>query len=315
MRAAVEALSESYRAGKTTLAPRLDKELLVAAYLAVRLPATHAANLAVGQWVEEAVAWRSGLESFQPDSLLDLGAGCGAASLALQSVWESIEVITAVEQIPAMARMGKQILPQAIWRMTRFEVVQDWPQHDVVVASYSMGEGRADSLFVEKAWAATGRLLILVEPGTMSGFAGIREAREKLIRLGASIVAPCPSSEACPMGNDDWCHFAARLNRSALHRRLKGGALGHEDEKFSYVAAWRGDLRPGLPRVLRHPLIQPGRIEAQVCEAPDRHKVVATKKNKAEFRRARKLGWGDVHAPLVDPDPELSARDDGETEA
>jgi ribosomal protein RSM22 (predicted rRNA methylase) len=315
MRAAVEALSESYRAGKTTLAPRLDEELLVAAYLAVRFPATHAANLAVGRWVGEAVAWRSELDSFAPESLLDLGAGCGAASLALLSVWESIEVVTAVEQIPGMVRMGKEILPDAIWRTARFEDAKEWPQHDVVVSSYAVGEGRGDSSFVEKAWAAAGQLLILVEPGTMSGFAGIREAREKLVGLGARIVAPCSSGAACPMGDEDWCHFAARLNRSALHRRLKGGALGHEDEKFSYVAAWRGELKPGLPRVLRHPLIQPGRIEAQVCEAPDRHKVVATKRNKAGFRRARKLGWGDVLAPLADDGAELSARDDGETEA
>jgi len=315
MKGAIESLSEAYRSGRSTVAPRLDDELLIAAYLAVRFPATYASNLLAGRAIDESIGLRVGDQEFEPESLLDLGAGCGAAALAALEVWPSIETVTAVEQLPAMVWMGKQILPNAIWRTAKFEEIAEHAAHDVVVCSYAYGEGRADTLLLEKAWKAAGRLLILIEPGTPRGFAGILEARGRLIELGASIVAPCPTHGACPAKDLDWCHFSARLNRSSLHRRLKGGTLGYEDEKFSYVAAWRGELNPGSPRVMRHPLIEPGRIAIEVCDAPDRHKIVATKRNKAAFRQARKIAWGDVLAPLDDAGPELSAGDDRLAEA
>ena len=310
MRAAIETLSEAYRAGRNTLAPRLDDQLLVAAYLAVRFPATYAANQSAGEAIAEAIATRSSLEDFAPESLLDLGAGCGAAALAATEQWPSIATVTAIEQMPAMVHVGKQVLPEAIWRTSKFEEIAELPVHDVVVCSYALGEGRSDTLLVEKAWKAAGQLLILIEPGTPRGFNWILGARTRLIELGASILAPCPTAAQCPAKDLDWCHFSARLNRSALHRRLKGGTLGYEDEKFSYVAAWRGDLAEGLPRVLRHPLIQPGRIETELCMAPERRRVVTTKRNKDGFKRARKLGWGDAFDVAPAPSPELSSSDD-----
>ena len=310
MRSAIETLSEAYRAGRNTMAPRLDDQLLVAAYLAVRFPATYAANLAAGEAIAEAITVRASGMEFQPESLLDLGAGCGAASLAATEQWPSLNVVTAIEQMPAMVHVGKQVLPEAIWRTSKFEEIPDLPIHDVVVCSYALGEGRSDSLLVEKAWKAAGQLLILIEPGTPRGFNWILAARKRLIELGASILAPCPSAADCPAKDLDWCHFSARLNRSALHRRLKGGTLGYEDEKFSYVAAWRGDLAEGLPRVLRHPLIQPGRIETELCLAPERRRVVTTKRNKDGFKRARKLGWGDAFDVAPTSGTELPPSDD-----
>ncbi len=310
MRSAIETLTEAYRAGRNTLAPRLDDQLLVAAYLAVRFPATYAANRSAGEAIAEAITTRTSTEDFAPESLLDLGAGCGAASLAATEQWPSLATVTAIEQMPAMVHIGKQVLASAIWRTSKFEEIPDFPVHDVVICSYALGEGRSDTFLVEKAWKAAGQLLILIEPGTPRGFNWILGARTRLIELGASILAPCPSAAQCPAKDLDWCHFSARLNRSALHRRLKGGTLGYEDEKFSYVAAWRGDLAEGLPRVLRHPLIQPGRIETELCVAPQRRRVVTTKRNKDGFKRARKLGWGDAFDVAPAAGPELSPSDD-----
>lgn len=314
MRTAIEALTEAYRSGRTTQDPRLDEELLVAAYLAVRFPATQAANLAADRWVAEAIQTRATEGAFHPESLLDLGAGCGAATLAAQTVWPGIQTITAIEPIPAMVRVGRQMVPEAMWRTARFEDQTSWAGHDIVLCSYAYGEARQDSGLLEKAWEAAGRLLILIEPGTPRGFSGILDARRRLIEMGASILAPCPSHESCPALEPDWCHFAARLNRTSLHRRLKGGSLGHEDEKFSYVAAWRGPLGPGLPRAIRHPLIHPGRIQIELCQAPKRVRIAVTKKNKDAFRLARKLGWGDVLATHSPAGTELSARDGAGTE-
>lgn len=311
VRVAIESLSEAYRSGKGTKWPRLDGEILVAAYLAVRFPATLAANRAVLRALRQSLQTRGVQPEFVPESLLDLGAGCGAAILAAQEAWPGLRGVTAIEQIPAMVKMGKQLLPEVAWRTSALEAMEELPMHDVVMFSYSIGEdsGRAAAILA-RAWKAAGSLLIVIEAGTPRGFATIDAARTQLIGLGASIAAPCSAAAACPARGVDWCHFAARLNRSAVHRRLKSGSLGYEDEKFSYVAAWRGELRTGAPRVIRHPLVQPGRIEVELCEAPLRGKVLTTKRSKGHFRQARKLAWGDEFILDADAGPELSAGDE-----
>lgn len=99
----------------------------------------------------------------------------------------------------------------------------------------------------------------------------------------------------------DWCHFAARVNRSALHRRLKDAELGHEDEKFSYVAAWRGFSGPrARNRVLRHPRQRKGMVSLTLCtphESVD--EVVVAKRHRELYRDARRVNWGDPWPPLA----------------
>ncbi len=289
---ACDKLSAAYRDSRDTPSARLDGEALVAAYLAVRFPATLAAATSAARAVSESIEARAGGQDFEPASLLDLGAGCGAGALALTEVWPKLDSITAVEQLPSMVKMGKQILPAATWTTCAVESVAELPPHDVVLLSYSLSE--AKGLPIERAWQAARQLLLIVEPGTPSGFKTILDARTRLIAAGASIVAPCPSQGACPAVAPDWCHFSARLNRSALHRRLKGGTLGYEDEKYSYLAAWRGPLAPGQLRVLRHPLIEPGRIQIEVCQPPAQGTLIATKRDKDRFRVFRKTRWGDT---------------------
>src|SRR5262249_16486448 len=131
-----------------------------------------------------------------------------------------------------------------------------FPPHDLVVLSYSLGElpHAAAEVLVRRAWRSTSHFMVVIEPGTPRGFATVHAARSLLIADGAYIVAPCPHRDACPMaGTRDWCHFAQRVERTTQHRRLKSGALGYEDEKFSYVIAARHDVRPAAARIVRHP--------------------------------------------------------------
>ena len=90
----------------------------------------------------------------------------------------------------------------------------------------------------------------------------------------------------------DWCHFAVRLERSAAHRRLKQGALGYEDEKFSYLAAGRAPVERPAARVVRHPLSRPGHIQLALCTARGLERRTVTKSQKEVYRRARKAEWG-----------------------
>jgi ribosomal protein RSM22 (predicted rRNA methylase) len=290
LREAVEQMSRVYREGLSTRSLRLDAKVMAAAYLAVRFPATRAACVAVAEAIGER------LPDFAPVSLLDLGAGCGASALGFTDVFGSLREITAMEQMAVMADYGRGMVPAATWRTVSYESVVDLPSHELVLFSYSLGENpeRVEAN-VKRAWAAAEKLLVVVEPGTMGGWGVVKRVRACLLEMGAELVAPCPSGAACPIAKDDWCHFSARLARTSLHRKLKGGELGYEDEKFSYLVASKGPVPArNAGRILRHPLIAPGRIQLDLCEAPGRGLTVVTKANQVFFRVARKAKWGDV---------------------
>ena len=95
------------------------------------------------------------------------------------------------------------------------------------------------------------------------------------------------------MTEEDWCHFTVRVQRTQLHRTLKGGEAPFEDEKYCYLAATRE--APGdacAARVLRHPQIAPGRIGVTVCEGGAIAGRTFTKKD-AQWKLVRKLSAGD----------------------
>jgi hypothetical protein len=101
----------------------------------------------------------------------------------------------------------------------------------------------------------------------------------------------------------------ARLDRTALHRQLKGGRLGHEDEKFSFVVATRDPVTPAAGRVLRHPVTRKGLVQLEVCDVrASAGRVVVTKRDPIAYRAARDASWGSpwpVPGPEPGPDPGL----------
>ncbi|MFW6690050.1 small ribosomal subunit Rsm22 family protein [Streptomyces sp. MAR4 CNX-425] len=182
-----------------------------------------------------------------------------------------------------------------------------WAAAGLVTVSYVLGELPADvrrAVVAAAARSARGAVVV-VEPGTPEGYRRVLDAREQLVGDGFEVLAPCPHSAACPMaGTADWCHFAARVQRSALHRRVKGGELGHEDEKFAYVAAARPVRTGGAPaagRVVRHPQLRKGQVLLQLCTAGEGlARTVVSKRQGPRYRAARDLRWGDAWPPPGD---------------
>jgi ribosomal protein RSM22 (predicted rRNA methylase) len=284
LKLAAAQLSETYRAGKPTAASGLSPAERAAAYLAVRMPATYAAALEVFRQCHQLLEAAS--------SLVDLGAGSGAATLAARQMLPSLEACTLIEADRALADTGRNLLPDARWQTAKLEDA-DVPAADVVVASYALNElpEAARQTVVEKAWAAARLALIVIEPGSPAGFGLTRAIRD---RLSSYVVAPCPSTAvSCPMPADDWCHFAARVERTALHRQLKEGALSYEDEKFSYVALAKPPGPTASARLVDRPQTAPGLIQLSVCTGTTIDRLKVTKRDKAAFRSARKVSWGD----------------------
>ena len=98
------------------------------------------------------------------------------------------------------------------------------------------------------------------------------------------------------MREPDWCHFAARAQRSRLHRQLKHGSLGYEDEKYSYVVVGRhlaGQGASSASRVVARPLGRSGLVQLALCTTEGLRNVVVSRRQGAAYRAARDVAWGD----------------------
>lgn len=289
MKRAATALSVAYREGQPPA-----KVHLAEAYMATRMPATFAAvHRALGEARLHDIA-----------TALDAGAGTGAASLAVREYFPDA-AITMLERDAALAAAARELLGDAQTMPADLTHLQSFPQHDLVIAAYSLGElGTRAVAVAKRLWDAARVAFIAIEPGTPKGFALIRELRDALLTSGAHPVAPCPGSMPCPMNPGDWCHFAARVERSSLHRRLKEGGLGYEDEKFSYIAVSKSSAELPAARVVRRPQQQPGLILLDTCTPEGLVASRVTKRDRAAFRAARHAAWGDA---IVTPNDEPSA--------
>jgi ribosomal protein RSM22 (predicted rRNA methylase) len=295
---AAAALSQRYQSGKFSGTQFVQSEVERCAYAAMRMPATYAAARRVFDELQRL------LPAGRFRSLLDLGAGTGAASWAAAETFDELQQCIAIEQDRHLIQLGKELaqaseqaaLREADWLQANLLQVQDWLPHDLVVSSYALGEIEAEraAQIVRSAWQRTQHALVIIEPGTIRGFATVRMLRDQLIRFGGHLVAPCPHAQACPLPEIDWCHFAARVERSALQRHLKGGSLGYEDEKFSYVIFAKQPAQTAPARVLRHPQRQPGFTQLQLCTQTGLQQVNVTKRDQADWKRARKIAWGDM---------------------
>jgi ribosomal protein RSM22 (predicted rRNA methylase) len=164
-----------------------------------------------------------------------------------------------------------------------------------VVASYVLAELPQEraALAARALWQGAEVALVLVEPGTPDGFAHIRAARAALIEAGAHIAAPCTHDRDCPLLKDDWCHFSRRLPRSRDHMLLKEASVPFEDERYSYVVATREKVARGA-RILAPPLETKPGLNFKLCDETGLRAQFVASRDKGEYRRARKLGWGDL---------------------
>lgn len=295
---AAQELSASYRdaAGRV---PAFRSDAHRVAYLNVRMPATYAACARV--FAE--------LRARAPErpirSLLDLGAGPGTALWAAAGSFPELTEAVLWERDAALANLGARLARDGVspvfaaarWQGNDIRELSMESQLDGVVLAYVVNELPKDqaSAVVEKAWRAAKEFLVIIEPGTPRGFRNMLGARDRLAAAGAHIAAPCPHERACPVASrpGDWCHFSVRLERTAMHRRLKQAEAGYEDEKFSYVIASRAPVTERPARILRHPGRHGGHFQLELCTAKGLERRIVSRSQKELYRLARRAEWGD----------------------
>ncbi|HEY8550511.1 MAG TPA: small ribosomal subunit Rsm22 family protein [Vicinamibacterales bacterium] len=293
---AAAGLSRRYRAGgrAATHAPAANERL---AYIATRMPATAAALAVVLAETDRVLA-------SAPATLLDLGSGPGTSLWPALDIWPSLTRATLVDRDAGMLEIGQRLWtrrdsPSSLeieWRNAPLTGSDPLPSHDLVLLSYTIGEleARERETLCDRARAAARHAVIVVEPGTPAGYARVLDVRAQGIVAGLHVLAPCPHDAGCPLAPlNDWCHFAARVERSRAHRLIKGGALGWEDEKFSYVVlSTHAPDRRARARILRHPIKGSGHVNLRLCAA-DGLRDVTVGRRSDEYRVARRAEWGD----------------------
>lgn len=123
LKACAQRISERYRmesgAGKRLLTTAEE----ASAYALVRMPATYGA-------IETALTWALECSTLAPESLLDCGAGSGAASWAAAELIPSLAKIVCLEREPAMRSLGSRLMEQAEPDVLRKAA---WQEQDLVV--------------------------------------------------------------------------------------------------------------------------------------------------------------------------------------
>ncbi|WP_454299567.1 small ribosomal subunit Rsm22 family protein [Salana multivorans] len=301
-------LSERYRADRPASSPIMAGAAEATAYALTRLPATFAA----ARFALEELALVA--PDLAPRTLLDVGAGTGAATAAAWATWDSLESATLEDYSAAALAVARDVLAGTdlaietrLARIGTDRGASGTEPADVAVAAYVLSEidDAERRALLDRLTAGARSAVVVIEPGTPAGFRRILDARADLLHRGWRIAAPCPHELTCPVAalseqrGGDWCHAAVRLPRTREHRAAKGGERGFEDEKLAYVAALApgSGLEPTRPvgRVLRHPETRSGHIRLELCTREgELERATVTKRDKDAFRAARKIEWGEA---------------------
>ena len=238
--------------------------------------------------------------NFNISSILDVGAGTGAATWALYNFFDE-KTYTCYEREDEMISIGKRLMEKSKliqyteWK--KFDIINDSIEgtFDFIAVSYMINELPRDQIksVVEKLWNATEKVLLIIEPGTPRGYANIKTIRNLLIKNGAKVIAPCPHEEECPLPENDWCQFSCRVQRSKIHKALKDGNAPYEDEKYSYIAFSKQECLNTDNRILRHPIINKGYSEYKVCSKDGINNIKLSKKDGDVYKIAKKKSSGD----------------------
>ena len=287
-------LSEKYMYQERTGNTLLNTEIEPLAYSIMRMPATYGAVYTALKHTLERI-------NFNIQSVLDIGAGTGSATWAINELLDT-KNIQCFERESVMLELGKSFMSQnpnlkdISWKY--MDIVKDnlEAKADLVVTSYMLNEIKPEKRkdVINKLIKNSNHIVLMIEPGTPEGFRNIKEVQKIAIETGLNIVAPCTFQGICPLSDEDWCHSIVRMERTKVHKLLKNAELPYEDEKFSYIAISKEKYDNSGTRILRHPLIEKGKITLKVCHNGKIEDMLVTKKDKELFKLVKKKKCGDI---------------------
>ena len=304
-----ERISDKYmneeRSAKTLLSSKED----VVAYSLFRMPATYAAISKVFEYMNEIYDFKNELFS-----MVDIGSGTGSSQWASLDYFD-INDFYLLERDKNMIDLSKELFSINV-ENDRFKNINFYQKDflnlndeeykslnkDLCITSYMINEFTSDKKedIINSLINLTGKVLVVIEPGTPEGFNNIKIVKKLAVEKGLKTIAPCVFYDGeCNLPKDEWCKV--RVERSKIQKYIKSGSLGYEDEKFSYIVLVKEELynkikRNNKLRILRHPNISSGLVRLKVCD--DTGKIfedIITKKDKDLFKEIKKKRMGDSY--------------------
>ena len=294
--AAAAALSQRYREPRRDGRSHVGSERDALAYLAVRLPATFAAIRASFAAIVEA------RPDFAPKTALDIGAGPGTALWAAADCWPGLAEALLVEASPIFRACGEElaagaVLPRVTWRVADVAVgAIDYAPSDLVILAYTLNElapGVRQSV-MQQLWRATADTLVIVEPGTPSGWqrhpcrapSTDRERRSCDRAVSARRCLSIAAAGLVPFRR------ARRPLTPSPPGQGRDGPLGGRE--VSYIAVSRKPASTPQRRASsRDPDRASGRVTLKLCR-PDGSagEQLFSRRDGALFKRASRSYWG-----------------------
>lgn len=285
----------------------------VAAYFALRAPATFAQIYgALSQTCQLFPTW-------QPKTMLDLGAGTGSGLWAARQVFASIDDYTAVERDAHCARYGRE-LAKVIehthrWIEKDLARTAALPQesqesYDLVILSSVLNECTPETLrtILAYAWKRCAGVLLIIEPHATYGYATIADAQQytKSISEEENLVAPYIDGQFVA---DESIYFSQRITRPEFLRMIRqeqrkqsattgGSVLAASDweECGFYYLAYSRQQPEILPqgRIASPTVVHKGYLERSILTHEGVVQNSVQKRDKEAFRLAKKQRWGDL---------------------
>lgn len=269
----------------------INDELSAKIYASFRMPATYKAISSSLMYIKE-------LYDEPLTSLIDVGAGSGSVSIAVNQVF-NIKDISCYEINEYMYDLGRDLTTRYIDGNISWDKLDIVKQNidksaDIVVMAYALNEinEKERMMVIDKLWSITNKILLIVETGTPNGYQIISSVRNHLLAKSAHIIAPCVREDECPL-TDDWCHFSTRVMRSKFHKLIKAAEVPYEDEKYSYIAFSKKENKKANTRVIRHPYILSSYVKLELCSPEGIKTLEVRKNNKALYKKAKKIASGD----------------------
>ncbi len=242
-----------------------------------------------------AEAFPDGRSGKRPASVLDLGAGTGAAGEAVRAAFGDQIGLQSVDRVATRSSIRAGDVTD-VGRLARDVLGRQ--RFDLVVAAHVLNELEPERWSADRphrlarvvqewgdALLAEGGTMIIVEPALRETSRVLLGVRDLLVASGGlRVVAPCFFTGPCPAlaRERDWCHDAVgAVDFSYLVLRAAGAA---EDA---------GD--PALFRIVSDPMVEKGRLRLFGCGAGGRHALVRLNRHESDQNRPlAELSRGDV---------------------